>query len=378
MVHGDIDRARSQEERLLALVRQAANTDYEMGCHFLLGATILYQADLELSRQHLEQGIALYDKNRDRSLASQQGHDPAVVSLLYLSWTLWFQGYPAQAAARMKAGLELAEELGHPHTSTLAAFFASTFHQLVRQWPQCQMQAERALSLAGRGRFPFWQAGCTMLRGSALVHQGRVEEGITVLEEGLAAWEATGTRLALPYFRAHLAEAFLLSGNREQGLETLEKSFLHPEEVWWLPEQNRLRAELLLREPSAAAEAEVVLRTALETARNQKSKSLELRVAVSLARLLQKQGRSGQGRDLLARCYGWFTEGFDTADLREAKELLETLEEHAGGASSAGDDLSSGLVKPFSFTLPTKRRPSSAAPSAYSARTLSFPRRSPP
>jgi predicted ATPase len=334
MVHGDIDRARSEEEQLLALVRQAADTGYELGCHFLLGATILYQADLKRSRWYLEQGIALYDKSRDCDLAAQQGHDPAVVSLLYLSWTLWFQGSPAQAAARMKAGLELAEELGHPHTSTLAAFFASTFHQLARQWPQCQMQAERALKLAGRGQFPFWQAGCTMLRGSALVHQGRVEEGITVLKEGLAAWEATGTQLALPYFRARLAEAFLISGRREQGLETLEKSFLHPQEVWWLPEQNRLRAELLLRKPSAAAEAETVLRAALEMAGTQKSRSLELRATMSLARLLRQQGRVTEGRDLLVKCYGWFTEGFDTADLREAKELLDAMENDVEGAST--------------------------------------------
>jgi predicted ATPase len=347
MVHGDIDRARSEEEQLLALVRQAADTGYEMGCHFLLGATILYQADLERSRWYLEQGIALYDKSRDRGLAAQQGHDPAVVSLLYLSWTLWFQGYPAQAAAKMKAGLELAEELGHPHTSTLAAFFASTFHQLARQWPQCQMQAERALSLAGRGQFPFWQAGCTMLRGSALVHQGRVEEGITVLEEGLAAWEATGTQLALPYFRARLAEAFLISGNREQGLETLGKSFAHPEEVWWLPEQNRLHAELLLREPSAATEAETMLRTALEMACTQKSRSLELRVTVSLARLLRQQGRAPEGRALLANCHGWFTEGFDTADLREAKELLDALERDAAGASTEGVHQHRGAGRTF-------------------------------
>jgi len=219
----------------------------------------------------------------------------------------------------------LAEQIDHPHTSTLAAFFASTFHQLARQWPQCQMQAERALSLAGRGQFPFWQAGCTMLRGSALVHQGRVQEGIAILREGLAAWEATGTQLALPYFRAHLGEAFLIAGSREKGVEALEKSFSHPQEVWWLPEQYRLRAELLPGTRDAAAEAEALLRSALEIAARQKSGALELRAAVSLARLLRRQRRAGEGRDLLARCYARFTEGYDNADLVEAKELLVAL-----------------------------------------------------
>ena len=212
MVHGDIEKGLAEGERVLALAQQGADIGYVLGSHFLLGAILLYQADLERSRRHLEQVASLYDEDRDRELAYLQGHDPAAVSLLYLSWVLWFQGYPEQATAKMEAGLRLAEALNHPHTSTLAAFFASTFHQLARRWPQCQAEAERALGLAGRGQFPFWQAGCTMLRGSALAQQGRVGEGIAVLQEGLARWEATGSQLALPYFRARLAEAFLIAG----------------------------------------------------------------------------------------------------------------------------------------------------------------------
>jgi predicted ATPase len=325
MVHGNIEKACAEGERLLSLVQQVGDVGYLVGCHFQLGATILYQADLERSRWHFEQAVTLYDQSRDRDLAYQQGHDPAVVSLLYLSWVLWFQGYPEQATAKMEAGLRLAEALSHPHTSTLAAFFASTFHQLMRQWPQCQAEAERALGLAGRGQFPFWQAGCTMLRGSALAQQGRVEEGIAALQEGLAGWEATGTQLALPYFRARLAEACLITREREEGLEALNQSFFHTEEVWWYAEQYRLRAELFLLAPGHDAEAEALLRQALEVARSQKSKSLELRAAMSLARLLQKEGRAAEGRDLLAECYAWFTEGLDTPDLQEARELLEEL-----------------------------------------------------
>jgi predicted ATPase len=340
MVHGDINRARTEEERFLSLVQQVGDVGYQVGCHFLLGATTLYQADLARSRWHLEQVVTLYDVGRDRDLAYQQGHDPGVVSLLYLSWVLWFQGYPVQATATMEAGLRLAEEINHPHTSTLAAFFASTFHQLMRQWPQCQREAERALQLAGRGQFPFWQAGCTMLRGSALVQQGRLEEGISVLQEGLARWEATGTQLALPYFRARLAEAFLITRSRDKGLEALEQSFSHTEEVWWLAEQYRLCGELLLLASGTEAEAETVLRKALGMARSQKSKSLELRVVVSLARLLKRKGRAVEGRDLLAKCYGWFSEGFDTPDLREARELLGVFEMDAERASTTRDSRS--------------------------------------
>jgi predicted ATPase len=190
-----------------------------------------------------------------------------------------------------------------------------------------------------------------MLRGSALAQQGRVDEGIAVLQEGLAGWEATGTQLALPYFRARLAEAFLIAGRREEGLEAVEQSFSHKEEIWWVAEQHRLRGELLLLGPGTESEAEMLLRTALEMARSQKSQSLELRAAMSLARLLHEQGRAAEGRDLVANGYASFSEGFDTADLQEARGLLEGLEREAAGASTAKDDLGRGasegiLVRP--------------------------------
>ncbi len=325
MMHGELRKAREEGERLLQLAQQAGDIGYVVGVHFPLGQTFLMQADLERSRWHLEQVVALYDPSRDRDLARQQVHDPAVASLLFLSWTLWLQGYPEQAMAKMEAALKLAEELNHPYTSTQAALLASTVLQFLRRWPQCQSQAERALELSDQGHFRFLQAGCTMHRGSALAHQGRVEEGIAVLRQGLAAWEATGTQLALPYSHARLAEAYLLAGRREEGLRALDESFRSVEEVWWLAEQYRVRAELLLLAPGFETEAEATLQQALDVARSQQSRSLELRAAVSLARLLRTQGRAAEGRELLAECYAWFTEGFDTPDLQEARELLEEL-----------------------------------------------------
>jgi predicted ATPase len=267
-------------------------------------------------------------------LARQQGQDPAVASLLFLSWVLWLQGYPEQATLKVEAALKLAEELNHPYTNAQAAILACTFHQLMRQWTQCQAQADRAWKLTSQGHFRFLQAGGTMVRGSVLTQQGHVEEGIAVLQQGLEAWEATGTQLALPYSHARLAEAYLLGGRREEGLQALEGACGCAEEVWWLPEQHRLRAELLLLAPGHEIEAETALRQALEIARDQRSKSLELRAATSLARLWQRHGRIAEGRHLLAECYAWFTEGFDTPDLQEARRLLEELgqplQEHNG------------------------------------------------
>jgi len=347
MMRGELEKARDEGERLLRLAQQVGDVGYVVAVHFPLGQIFLMQADLERSRWHLEQAVTLYSPSRDRDLARRQVHDPAVASLLFLSWTLWLQGYPEQARAKMEAGLKLAEELNHPYTSTQAALLASTVLQFLRQWPECQAQAERALDLANQGHFRFLQAGCTMHRGSALAQQGRVEEGIAVLRQGLEAWEATGTQLALPYSRARLAEAYLLAGRGEEGLQALDQSFSSKEEVWWLAEQYRLRAELLLLAPGSEIEAEAALRKATKVACSQKSKALELRATVSLARLLSEQGRPAEGRDLLAACYTWFSEGFDTADLREAKELLDVLGRDAGQAPVARDGRSGGTGEAF-------------------------------
>jgi predicted ATPase len=346
MMRGELRKAREEGERVLQLAQQAGEFGYVVGVHFPLGQTFLMQGDLERSRGHLEQVGVLYDPRRDRDLAREQVHDPAVASLLFLSWTLWLQGYPEQAMAKMEAALKLAEELNHPYTTAQAALLASCFHQLLRQWPRCQAQAERALELSDQGHFRFLQAGSTMHRGSALVHHGRVEEGIAVLRHGLAAWEATGTQLALPYSHTRLAEAFLLAGRPSEGLRVLDKSFYSVEEVWWLAEQYRVRAELLLLAPGFETEAEASLQQALNVARSQKSKSLELRAAMSLACLRRQQGRASEGRELLAKCYGWFTEGFDTADLQEARALLDALERDEV-VSGVSDDRNREAVEAF-------------------------------
>jgi predicted ATPase len=165
----------------------------------------------------------------------------------------------------------------------------------------------------------------TIVHGTALAYQDCIDNGIAELLQGLDNLRTTGTYLGEPYYLARLAEVYLLAGRREEGLQAVDESLSSSEQVWWLPEQHRLRAELLLLAPGSEAEAEAALRLALEVARQQTSRSLELRAAMSLARLLRKQGRAAEGRDLLAECYAWFTEGFDTSDLQEAGTLVEEL-----------------------------------------------------
>jgi tetratricopeptide (TPR) repeat protein len=323
MACGDLRIAREEGERLLQLAQQAGDISHVIGVQFPLGLILFLQADLEGSRAHHEQCIALYDPGRDRDLARQQGQDPAVLSQLFLSWTLWMQGYPEQALAKVEPALKLAEQINHPYTTTQAALLAADSYHFLSDWPKCQAQAERGLELANKWHFPFSHAGCTMHRGAALARQGHLESGIEILRQGVDAWMATGTWMAMAYWPARLAEVYLLSGRREEGLAALEESFRYEEEIWWLPEQYRIRAELLLLAPGNEEEAAAWLQQSLDLARNRGAKSLELRAAMSLARLLGQQGRMAEGQDLLAECYAWFTEGFETPDLRTARDLLE-------------------------------------------------------
>jgi predicted ATPase len=189
---------------------------------------------------------------------------------------------------------------------------------------ECAAQAELTLA-ASKGRFPLWQAIGEMAQGWVMVCRGQAQPGIALMEPGLALWEGTGANATAPYFRARLAEAHLLAGNRAGGLAVLEKAILFAEQAWWLPEEYRLHAELLLLAPGSELEAINWLREGLQIARLQQSKSLELRLCMSLARLLHTQGNTAEARDLLVGCYGWFSEGFETPDLRDARALLAEL-----------------------------------------------------
>jgi predicted ATPase len=325
MVRADLEGAYAEGQQLLLAAQQAENEGYILGCTVQLGVSALYMGHLEEARRHLEQAAARYDPSEHAGLAYRHGQDPGVTALSYLSWVLWVQGYPEQAREKAGAAIVLAEKLNHPYSLGLARAFMAKLHELLREWRECQSQAEAALQVANAGRFSLWRAMARMLRGTAIGYQGRTDEGIAELSAGLTELEATGTRLAAPYFRARLAEAFLLVGRREEGLRAVEEASSHVEQAWWLPEQHRIRAELLLLAPRAEAEAEAALRQALETASSQGAKVLELRAMTSLARLQSRQGSGRDGLERLAQCYAAFTEGFDLPDLQEAKALMSEL-----------------------------------------------------
>jgi len=243
--------------------------------------------------------------------------------------SLWLLGYPDQAVASIQAALTLAQQLAHPLSLTLALYWAAVLYHLRREASLTQARAEAAMAIATDQELSASLARATPLRGWALATSGHEEEGITQIRQRLAASQALEVMEDRPYHLALLAEAFSLVGQTAEGLEalaealaTLAKSMTR----WWEAELYRLRGELLLQQTVAQLEeAEVCFQQALAMARRQQAKSLELRAAMSLTRLWQRQDKQVEAHALLAPVYGWFTEGFDTADLQEAKALLEEL-----------------------------------------------------
>jgi predicted ATPase len=319
---------RALGEQLLSLAQRLQDPDLLLEAHHALWATSFSGGELAAARSHQEQGLRLYDPQRHRTHAAlYSGHDTGVCCRMQAAASLWLLGYPDQAVASSQAALALAQQLVHPFSLTLALFWAAVLHHLRREAPLTRARAEAAMTIAAEQGFPQELARATSLRGWALAASGHGEEGRAQIHEGLAAYRATGATAERPYYLALLAETSAKVGQTAEGLEALAEALATVAQSrgrWWEPELYRLRGELLLQHSVAQpGEAEACFQQALDIARRQQARSLELRAAMSLSRLWQRQGKREPARQLLAPIYGWFTEGFDTTDLREAKALLD-------------------------------------------------------
>jgi class 3 adenylate cyclase/predicted ATPase len=320
LVRGALRTARELAEQLLTLTARV---------HDPLGVTCFYLGELTEARSHLEQAMARYALQKRRSDASRAVQDPGVAGLSYLAWTLWVLGYPDQALTRSQEALTLAQELAHPFSLAFALHFAAIFHQLRGEAHVTQQRAEGVIALSGEQGFPFFWSMGMILRGWALATQGQVAEGITQMHQGLTAHRATGAELNRPHHLAMLVEAYARGGQAEEGLRVLAEALAAAHETEnrvYEAELSRVKGELLLvLSTEHEMKADACFRQALEIARRQQAKSWELRAALSFSRLWQRQGKRDAARQLLAEICSWFTEGFDTADLQEAKALLEAL-----------------------------------------------------
>jgi predicted ATPase len=330
LIRAELQTARGVAEQFLNLAQSLQDLAALVVAHRSVGVTLFYIGEFTSAREHLEQGIALYDSQQHHSYTFLYGFNPKVVCLTHVACTLWHLGYPDYALKRSNEALTLARELSHPLSLALALSQTAMFHQFCREGEATQERAEAAITLSTEQGFLYWLAMGTILRGRVLAEQGQGEKGVIQMRQGLAAYRATGAELARPYFLALLAEAYGKGGQAEEGLTVLSEALtaVHKTgERWWEAELYRLKGELLLAlSKENQAEVEACFCQAIDIARHQSAKSLELRAVMSLSRLWQKQGKQEEARQVLAEIYGWFTEGFDTADLQEAKTLLEELE----------------------------------------------------
>jgi predicted ATPase len=323
--------ARELGETLLRLAQHAHDPAPAVIAHYALGVTWLWLGVLPAARMHLEEGIARFTPAQRSAPVFRMGPDPGVACRVHAAMTLWLLGYPEQALSRLHEALMLSHELSHPFSLASVRCWVAYVHQFRRDVPAVHEHAEAAVALSTEQGFPFWAALGTSFRGWALAMQGQGEEGMAQVRQGIAAWRATGAALAVPCLCTMLADVCDRLGHPDDGLQALAEAHTlmeQHEERWWEAEVHRLRGVLRLRQSGTPQEeAETWLQRALDAARRQQAKALELRAAISLSRLWQQQGKRQAAHDLLAPVYNWFTEGFDTADLKDAKVLLDDLSE---------------------------------------------------
>jgi len=327
MVRGEFDLAQRLADDLLRLSRERNDTDGLALGHHCSGQNLMFAGRFAPSRWHLEAGLALYNPISHHSLVYQAGLQPHVNSHAILGMVLFCLGFPDQALAWSNAAITEARELAHPPSVAVGLTFSARLLSLVGDNAALGERTDQLFSLAIEQGFPFWRAEGTTFRGWVKVKNGDVTEGISLLRSGMAAYRATGAEVWTPYRIALHARACEIAEQVEEGLTLLDDALQIVErtgERWFSAELNRHKGQLLLREGQTQA-AEELYRKALSIAEEQEAKLWELRAAASLARLRREQGRRAQARDLLAPVYGWFTEGFSTPDLKEAKALLDEL-----------------------------------------------------
>jgi predicted ATPase/class 3 adenylate cyclase len=298
--------------------------------HRALGTTYFTMGQFSAARKQLERARGLYDPDHHLRFRFQYGQDIGTTAMCYLSWALWHLGYVDQASQLASKAVNRADEISHPHTLVYTLCHARGMMDVFRrQSDDTKSYAGVVTSLCSEHAFPFWAAGGQIFGGWAAINQGEVDAGVDKLVCGLAAWRTTGARLWLPIFLALEAEGHLKAGRDQAALHSIEQALATSDETgerWAIAEILRVKANLLLTTGRGKAEeVEEALIESLEIAQQQQAKSWELRSATSLARLWRHQRKPQQARELLAPVYGWFTEGFDARDLKEAKALLDAL-----------------------------------------------------
>jgi DNA-binding winged helix-turn-helix (wHTH) protein/predicted ATPase len=351
VVREDFRTASELGEQILRVAQHGRDPSLMLVAHMMLGGNLVFQGEFVRAQTQAAQGLALFDPRQHRTLIFLYGDDPEVPCLCWAALTLWYLGYPDQALERISQALRTAQEFAYSYDLTFARFWTAFLHQARGEVQRAQEQTEALIMLTQKyGILPHLALGVG-LRGWVLAEQGHEAEGIAQVQQGLAMLRTMGQELGRPYFLALLAEAYGQGGQAEEGLPVLTEALeiahttgecMHQAELYRLKGTLTLQSQASLGQvktsqnksedtvprppfPDPQGEAEACFLKAIEIARQQQAKSLELRATISLARLWQQQGKAAEAHQMLSKTYGWFTEGFDTKDLRDAKALLDEL-----------------------------------------------------
>jgi predicted ATPase len=358
LVRGPGRAARDVGRRLWTLSESTGDSAVVLAAHNGLGLVSFYEGQYEAALAHLEQGMRRYDPREHSpniSLGFRGGLDPGLSCTCHAAWSLWVLGYPARAAVRMQDALALARSVDHPFTLAHACRFAAAFHLSRGEYGAAREQVDATLALSTEHGFRLFLAVSKFHRGWLSAREGRAEEGLAMMREWIEVCRTMRTACLMPTYLAWLAEMYGRSGQPGEGLVVVSDALAVASESGyqhWTAELHRLRGTLTLAAGATAASsrsdsrrrdatrdgdevaaqapvveqsAEACFLEALDVARRQRAKSLELRAAMSLSRLWARQGKTSDAQALLGDIYRWFTEGFETADLREARSLLESL-----------------------------------------------------
>jgi predicted ATPase len=326
---GKHDEALNMANEFLSRSLASAEPVLSMVAHRVMGSTLLTIGEFQSARKHFEQTIELSNVTGKQPLHSLYVVEPRVASLLLLSWDLWFLGYPDQSLSRVSEALSLAKDLSQPYTIAVAHYMTSVVHLLRGDPDRALASAEESLEMSQEQRFSLYVVLSTISRGRAFGELGRLGQAKTEIKQGIDEARRSGVGFMLQMMASWLADVHAQSGDNESALSIVEQTLSDLNDVTgrsWEAELYRQRAQLLLAiGRSRASAAEVCLKEAINIARRQSAKALELRAATALATLWRTQERFDEARDLIEPIYTWFSEGTDTADLRRARDVRIAL-----------------------------------------------------
>jgi class 3 adenylate cyclase/predicted ATPase len=335
-VSAQFDISRELGEQLLALARRTREPTHLIAAHHALGFNLVPVGEYALGHEHLEQVQRHYDREHHHALIAICAQDSGATCLAMDAWALWILGAPQQALDRSQEAIRLAQELSHPLSLAWTLASAAMVRQFRGEVEATLELSDTVIVLSTEHHFPAWMAWCTILRGWSLVRQGRVAQGIEQMQQGGSILQNINFNSVQTYFAGLLADAYRQTGQMAESLHQIDRALeaaVHTGEGFYVAELYRLKGEILFQQSAPDDQVAACFIQALEIARRQQARSWELRAAMSLSRLWQRQGKGTEARELLAPVYNGFSEGLDSADLREGKALLGTLLDGSSKAS---------------------------------------------